>query len=63
MHNILILDVIHLALLIGACFSCYMWGRVNGSVDLMKLMVDNRIISAENLKRLDKVLEKKDTDK
>lgn len=63
MYNVLILDIIQLALLLGACFSCYIWGRVNGSVDLMKIMVDNRIISNENLKRLDKVLDKKDTNK
>lgn len=61
MHSVL--DLIHLGLLLGACFSCYICGRVNASVDLMKVMVDNRIISAENLKRLDKILNKKDTNK
>jgi len=54
MHDALNLtNFIHLALLLGACVLCYMWGKISGAIDFALLLVDNKLITVEQIKKLE----------
>lgn len=49
---ITVADLIQIALLIGACYACYIKGKVNGVVDLANMLLERGKISLKDLEEL-----------
>lgn len=45
------LDFIQLALLVGACFACYIAGRINGAAGIVTELINDNIVTLERLER------------
>jgi len=54
------LDIIHIALLLGACAACYIAGQVSGAAGLVKMLVEHKLLSKEDLEKLHSKLEKEE---
>ena len=56
------LDVVQLIWLVGACFLCYLSGKNAGIRDTIHVLMDNGIVTKEDLHKLDKKLQENDVD-
>lgn len=48
-----VINFVHIALMLGACISCYFWGKLNGAVNLAVELINHKIVTLEQLKKLD----------
>jgi hypothetical protein len=46
-----LMDFIHIALMLGACISCYLAGKINGAANIISELVDDNIVTLERLER------------
>lgn len=61
MFNFLsLIDFFQIGLLLVACYCCYLAGKFNGAINLVNHMLDNDIITEQDLDRLDEKLNSKD---
>lgn len=54
------LDLIHILLLLGACFACFVAGQINGATGLVKLLIEHDILTKEDFDKFQIKLEKDD---
>lgn len=47
------LDITQILLLLGACFFCYLWGKVTGVTGTVNLFLEKRLITMDDLDKLD----------
>jgi len=50
------LDVLHMVMLLAACFFCYMAGKLSGARALVATMLAHKIINQSHLRKLEKKL-------
>ena len=55
-----LMDFLQLALLLLACYCCYLAGKFNGAINMVNHMLDNDIITEDDLDRLDRKLDSKE---
>ena len=55
-----LMDFLQLALLLLSCYCCYQAGKFNGAINMVNHMLDNNIITEDDLDRLDKKLDSKE---
>ena len=48
------LDVIQILLLVGACWACFNAGKIKGITEIIETMLYKRMITMEDLKKLEK---------
>lgn len=48
-----VINFVHLALMLGACAGCYFWGKLNGAVNLAVELINHKLVTLEQLKKLD----------
>lgn len=51
------LDVVQLVWLVGACVLCYFAGKNSGIRDTIHILMDNGVLTKEDLVKLDKKLQ------
>lgn len=56
------LDLVQIVWLVGACFFCYLAGKNSGIRDTIHILMDNGIVTKDDLKKLDKKLQENDVD-
>lgn len=47
------LNVTEILLLLGACWACFQSGKIRGVTEIVELMLHRRIITADDLKKLE----------
>lgn len=52
------LDIIHIVLLVGACFACFVAGQINGASGLIKLLIDHKVMTEEDFNKFKVKLQK-----
>lgn len=45
-------NVVHLFLLVGACGLCYLWGKIQGAVELAIELINYKLITVEQLNQV-----------
>jgi hypothetical protein len=56
------LDLIQIFWMLAACYFCYLAGKNGGIRDTIHILMDNGIVTKEDLKKLDDKLQKEDVD-
>ncbi len=46
------MDIVQILLLLGACYACYAWGKVNGIGDCIEALLERKIITEKDLDKL-----------
>lgn len=54
------MDFIELGLLLLACYACYVAGKFNGAINMVNHMLDNDIITEQDLDKLEERLNSKE---
>lgn len=44
-----LMDIFHIALMVGACYACYRWGHHRGMVDTVNFFEDEGIIEVKEI--------------
>lgn len=58
MHELLtITNFLHLFLLLVSLGLCYFWGKLNGAVEVAVLLVENKLVTLEQLKKLEQKID------
>ena len=60
MFDLTFMNFIEIVLLLFACFSCYLAGKFNGAINMVNHMLDNDIITEDDLDKLDRKLDTKE---
>ena len=55
-----LIDFFQIALFLFACYCCYLAGKFNGAINMVNHMLDNDIITEQDLDKLDEKLNSKD---
>ena len=55
-----LMDFLQIVLLLLACYCCYLAGKFNGAINLVNHMLDNDIITEDDLDKLEDKLNSKD---
>jgi len=46
------LDIISIILQLGACFACFVWGKVSGIANLVNTLLEKKIIKESDLDKI-----------
>jgi hypothetical protein len=52
------MDLIHVVLLVAACISCYVAGKINGAANFCALLIDQKVLTMNDLDKLHDKLSK-----
>jgi len=45
-------DLFHIALLVGSCIACYVAGKINGAANFCALLIDQKVLTMNDLDKL-----------